>query len=875
MRRIAGTLIAAAALVAAASMYGCGSAPEPGVSAADATSISLTDHAVDVLQIPDNARPKGKDTPPEWISLDGHWDYAGKTGKGMHKWSTAIPIRPRGLFFHNAQPGMKLIDSDGRELVYDRFGRSELPFWSHNKTKIIVYFPDKGEAPQAGRFKFTYPKANEREKRLNFAMSGLSSQEEFIRSEVTDEWETRNGLLLPAPSTISWKVTVPKEGQFFFVPGLAEPEVKDGQPSDGVEMVVDVDGTEVYRRTLEINDYPTQSVDLSKWSDQSVTLTVRMLPGETERFDYAFLGQPILASRSSNPRRVVMIFVDTLRPDHMSLYGYERDTTKEIDKFAKGAVVFENARSIAPWTLPSTRSVITGMQPEYYAGAETLPRLLAKEGYSTAMFAGNVYLSSNFEMARDWGLHTVGMWPKAEEVTDAALEWLDERRGHDALLMVHYMDPHLPYVEPKSYRFLYAGESQGGLREEFHLSDVRKTNTRPPEVRKYIKDRYDNNIRYATDQIARILARVDDDDIVVFFADHGEEFWDHDGFEHGHSLYDELLHVPLAIKGPGITSGRSDAPVSLIDLTPTVLDMLDLPLNGLHGKSLVGVMSEDPAVLAAMKSRDLAFGRPLYGTSRWGVLHGGEKWSTHEDREELFDLDADSPEQKNVLRGQRGAKGEVYRDYFGQALGEDTGEGYRIFGSPHNKGRPADDMIAILKVPGGVKASFVEPDPLNKSKASQYLLKGEPGDDADYVVAIWHKGYRGQAVIWAIPNKPMEEVTHTLELCGEMGGVPQEEKVDGKAPAGLGGRRAQLARLQFDRRSVTLTGGFTPIFDPSLEAVSGSDSEMQEMLKGIGYVTGPEDAEDAPEETSSAAMQLTIKEMMERCFVDEDEGVMP
>ena len=174
-----------------AGLLGCGAPTPPGVDAAEATSIALTSAPIAALEIPDTVRPKGP--PSEEISLDGNWSYAGKTGKGMHKWSTPIPIRPRGLFFHSPQPGMELRDASGRVLDYDRFGRAEQPFWSYNKTKVIVYFPTKGDPPSAGDFRFTYPKANEREARLNFGTSGLESKEDFIRAQVHNDWETRNG----------------------------------------------------------------------------------------------------------------------------------------------------------------------------------------------------------------------------------------------------------------------------------------------------------------------------------------------------------------------------------------------------------------------------------------------------------------------------------------------------------------------------------------------------------------------------------------------------------------------------------------------------------------------------------------------------------
>ena len=104
-----------------------------------------------------------------------------------------------------------------------------------------------------------------------------------------------------------------------------------------------------------------------------------------------------------------------MRPDHMSMNGYARPTTPRIDAWAEGAVVFDTARSVAPWTLPTARTMVTGRQPEHYDATETLPERLRREGFATAMLAGNVYLSSNFDMNRDWGLHRVVLKPPAED----------------------------------------------------------------------------------------------------------------------------------------------------------------------------------------------------------------------------------------------------------------------------------------------------------------------------------------------------------------------------------------------------------------------------------------------------------------------------
>ena len=832
----------------------CGGPAGPsGVDDAVATKMSLLGTPTASLDIPQSSRPGGEE-PADVISLVMTWSYAGTNSAGMHKWSTQVPIRPRGLFFHNAQPGMTLSNKSGENLRYDRFGKSEKEYWSYNLEKVFVYRKDKGDEPKAGDYTFTYPRAGERERELNFSLSAKDDKNDFVRAEIHEGWDTRNGLLLPAPGKATWDVTVPQAGELLLSPGLVAPEVLDAEPSDGATLVISVDVNgerhEVLRRALQSGKFDAVRADLSKWSGQQAKIIFETLPGENSVFDYAFIGEPQLASVKKNPQRVLLIFVDTLRPDHMSLYGYERDTSKMLDEWAKDAAVFENARSVAPWTLPSARTVLTGRHPEYYQTTDTLPKILSDEGYVTAMFAGNVYLSTNFEMARDWGLHRVGMWPSAESVTNDALAWMDDWEGHDTLLQVHYMDAHLPYLEPGSYRFMYAGEAKGGLREEFHLSDVRRVKPRTPEVRGYIQDRYDNNIRYATNQVDRLLQRMDDDDIVVFYADHGEEFWDHGGFEHGHHLFDELLKVPLVIKAPGVSGTRVSAQASLLDITPTIIEALGIEHAGVYdGVSLLSAAKGEAGGDKDLLDRDLAFGRPLYGTERWGVLtRDNMKWTTNEGREALYDLTKNPGEdnKSNLVRNQPPEMSADYRLAFGEALGVDVGVGYRLVATAVTGGPAKDDMVAYMTIPGGVKAAWPEHDPLGRSEIEITVSPSPDSEGDDIVRAVWNKSHGGEGIVWVIPKKPLEEVTHGIEVTAEMNDLVSKCTVSEKRPKGLTQYRMPLAMAQFKQRVVRLTFGITAIPNEDMSSIVASDPEVNSELEALGYMVNDENTNAKP-----------------------------
>lgn len=798
-------------------------------------AISLLELSPTSLSVPDQSRPDGG-APPEAIPLDAGWSYVQRTSKGMYKYRAALPIRPRGLFFHRAQPGLSLQDRKGDPIPYARYVKREHTYWWHDQTYLYLLSPTERETPEGGEFTLHYAKAVEREKRLNHGLSGQSDPFDFARIEINDGWENRLGLLLPAPASAQWELAVPPAGELHLTLGMVKPEILQGDPSDGAWLEVrvhDDQGVEtlVDRRSIQAGDFKNLRFDLSPWSGRDIRLSLTTEPGDSPHYDYVFVGDPFVSTRKQDPTRVVLVFIDTLRPDHLSLYGYERPTSPKLDAFAENAVVFTEARSVAPWTLPSARTVLTGRHPEYYDATPTLPARLRQEGYASAMFAGNVYLSANFGMTRDWGLHEVGLWPSAREVTDDALAWLADHDSQDVLLQVHYMDPHLPYKEPGTYRHLFAGEGCCGLREEFHLSDVRRAHIRTDEDRQYIRDRYDNNIRYATDQIDRLLQTLSPNDIVVVYADHGEEFWDHRQFEHGHSLFDELLRVPLIVSGPGLTPSRVDAPVSLLDITPTVLDMLGLEATTqLDGASLLPLASGDEDATAMFETRDLAFGRPLYGTERWGVLSGEQKWTTHEGREALYDLGVDPQESDNLLRQDQTRAGPELREAMGRALGREAPVSYRLVNTPYRKGTPQHDLVVTVQVPGGVARHWVGDDPLNQSSAATRMLNEET------LEVRWHEGFRQTREVYFVPNKPIAETTHLLHFEVVDGDARKTMFVPKALPAEPGKIRTPFIRATLPERVVALTWGLAPAPNDETQALQGRDDEMNELLEAMGYV---------------------------------------
>lgn len=790
----------------------------------DAVTLSLgSDVPFATLDLPPHARPH-LPAPPERIPLVG-WS---RKNAGFQ---APLPVRTRNFYFIRPPAGMRVQQADGTEVVAQYFRTKEAVSWSYDATTLDVRGPLP--APDDDDLFLVWPTATTREAGLNLATSGLEPAAFSVRT-VQAGPVSRTGLLLPAPAVATFDLTVPPRAMLRFSPALVVPEVADAPPSDGAEVVVSLtvagSATEVWRGRVDGPTFRPVRVDLAAYAGQQATLRIETLPGAHNRFDYVFLADPVVATEKAQPRRAVVVFVDTLRPDHLSAYGYERATSPAIAAISASGVRFDEARSIAPWTLPSARTMVTGRDPEHFYASTTLQHHLGKAGWATAMFAGNLYLGSNFGLDRDWGLHDVELLPRARSQVDKAIAWLEEEQGRDAFMLLHLMDAHLPYKEPERYRTMFAGPRPASLdADEFHRPQV-VGKVRSEEDRQYIRDRYDQSIRYLDDELARLFASLSPSDVVVLVSDHGEEFWEHGGYEHGHALFDELLRVPFIVRAPELQPGTVlNAPVSLLDLAPTVLDLLDVEADGMQGVSLVPAMEGSEEAVQGLRERDLAFGRPLYGRERWGALHEGTKWTAISARESIFDLSADPGEKKDLAKGEAGLK-QAGRSWLAEALGREVAIAYRV-ANRATRAPPAEDLVLTITVPGGVRRAWVGDDPTEASLAT-VTVEGEQ------LVATWPARWRGSRDVWFVPNAPLAEVTHAMKIVGAEGSVQKELAIDASKPATLPATPELLLRGDVGERGFELGFGITPLPVEGARALSGFDASLRAELEAMGYVVG-------------------------------------
>lgn len=336
--------------------------------------------------------------------------------------------------------------------------------------------------------------------------------------------------------------------------------------------------------------------------------------------DWAVWGNPrVLYEQYLAPRPerlVLMISIDTLRPDHLSVYGYERDTSPQLARLAADSVVFETAVSTSPWTIPSHGAMLTSTSPRVHGATAQTPvspsvslvsEVLADAGWQTAGFVDTPYMSADRGFGRGFEYYDDVAPPPgnnrrgAEVVQQRILRWLADADGRAAFAFWHLMDVHGPYGAPSPF----AGRFRGTVEPapgDGRLADMRKLS-----YHGYLDlDRfdsfddlvatYDEGIAFVDHVVGALLktlrqAGLYDDALIVVTSDHGESFLDH-GIWVGHGLFltDDEIRVPLIVKLPGNAHAgtRVQDLVSQIDIAPTLLDALGLPAHGaFEGKSLL------------------------------------------------------------------------------------------------------------------------------------------------------------------------------------------------------------------------------------------------------------------------------------------------
>ncbi|HYU34009.1 MAG TPA: sulfatase [Thermoanaerobaculia bacterium] len=325
-------------------------------------------------------------------------------------------------------------------------------------------------------------------------------------------------------------------------------------------------------------------------------------------------------TKDASPRPNVIIYlVDTLRADRVGPYRSGASITPNIDAFAESATVFENTVAQAPWTKPSVTSILTGLNPLVHGvrllddklppEAVTAAELLHAAGFQTAGFSTNWHVRHETGLDQGFGFFDFAPDEAASNLLNQRVfRWLDHLAKPPFFLYVHALDPHAPYTPPPEYREKFAPDVRPEAGYDFDMKQIWAL--RGKERRRRMAEvipLYDAEVAFNDHSFGDFLAALRqhgmfEKSLIVFVADHGEEFDEHGDFGHANNLYNETLNIPLIVKWPGQRRGqRVSAVAQHIDLLPTLLRTAGLAVpKGLRGMdlSVVAASGEDPDSLA-------------------------------------------------------------------------------------------------------------------------------------------------------------------------------------------------------------------------------------------------------------------------------------
>jgi len=425
---------------------------------------------------------------------------------------------------------------------------------------------------------------------------------------------------------------------------------------------------------------------------------------------------------AATPTNVVLVTIDSLRADHLAAYGYARPTSPRLDALAAEGVVFERVRTQAAAPTPATASLLTGTYPSRHGAlrdrstvdedAVLLAEVLGRAGLKAAAFSANPWITPEFGFGQGFDhffavprerivrfpllllairrvnrlfdpqaelygrlrrriVGDVPTWERDQQVTAAALAWIEANRGRPFFAYLHYMSLQQPYHAPPplGVRFVPGGVAEPADPPRTSLLFSRAAEPLGDDAYDEVIGSYDSSILFVDHLVGHLVRRLRalgilDDTIVVVTSDQGQEFYEHRNWGHGHSLYDEVLHVPLIMRHPALPTGwRSATPAMLVDVMPTILELAGLPPPAaIDGQSLVprvrdGGRDGGPDGYAEHLG-SIAEARTVVddGWKLIVVREGGRQWS------ELYDMRADRGEERDLL-----ADGQAPPDVAGEA----------------------------------------------------------------------------------------------------------------------------------------------------------------------------------------------------------------
>jgi arylsulfatase A-like enzyme len=502
----------------------------------------------------------------------------------------------------------------------------------------------------------------------------------------------RQALALRGPTTVTYHLEVPSSARLVF--GLGA----EGQATGlGARVRVTPEGgqpSEVF-----------QAAPTASWNDQAVDLSAHA--GKVVRLEFEGTGQgsgrvlfsapavmvtpPEVAARPEEVRNVVVLLIDTMRASKLRPYNPQtRVRTPILDRVAEQGVVFEQAQAPENWTKPSCASVLTGLSPITHgaktdearlpASAELVSEAFDRAGFATGSFIANGYVSDRFGFNQGWDSYNNfirdGRSTEAEDVFEQAGNFIEAHRNERFFTYIQTIDPHVPYDPPAEYLRMYDPNEYAGPvqpRQTPELLERAKRNevTFDANDRRRLEALHDGEVSYHDHYLGVFLERLRrlglmENTLLVITADHGEEFMEHGSWGHGHSIFQELLGVPLIFHMPGrIPAGRRVThTVSTLNVGQTILDLTGVQgLARAEGRSLVPDLLGDVAQGPQVAFSDFQDIRRVARAGRYKLVVRSNLSSV------IFDLQDDPSERREREVSELPIAGRYTRILLGQYLG--------------------------------------------------------------------------------------------------------------------------------------------------------------------------------------------------------------
>ncbi len=420
------------------------------------------------------------------------------------------------------------------------------------------------------------------------------------------------------------------------------------------------------------NEWQEAVVDLSAYSGKATRLSL-VTEGDS---GVAGWGEPEIMlgkapappmKEGAAPKNVILILMDTNRADNFKAFNPDSKVkTPSFDAFAAKSLVFENAYNQENWTKPSVATTLSGTYPDTHqtkkdssalpTDVEMISERLKKEGFQTAGFVANGYISEKFGFEKGWDVFKnyirESKPSQAEHVYGDSLAWLKEHKDEKYFLYIQTIDPHVPYRHKgEATAQYYAGDYSGALGNSISAEKQIAAGKTPPSANdlKWLKAMYYGETTHHDTEMGKFLAELEgmgvlNDTMVIVTNDHGEELGEHKKFGHGHSLYEELLRAPLIMHYPPlIEAGKFTGEVAEnVDISPTIVDVLGLkPMEKADGLSLLPLMKGEPVQRPFYAMSEFMDSRRAIRVGGWKMIWAGSTvnvFHSENDRAETEDL---------------------------------------------------------------------------------------------------------------------------------------------------------------------------------------------------------------------------------------------